>query len=147
MMRMQTGMVYRVHLVMRMMRAVISAVSRVSSVQLHRRGSTVRSRRRLMMMLMIAVLQLGLRMAQVMSAATAREEVRASRRYIIVLAIFLAGGKLRIDHDGRGGQMMIPSLLLMLMMVSVVSTGGGRIHQEGTHVRGALSRGKHTHAR
>lgn len=40
---------------------------------------------------------------------------------------------------------MISSLLLMLMMV-MISTSGGRIHQEGTHIRGALSRGKHTHA-
>lgn len=42
-------------------------------------------------------------MAQVMTAATAREEVRARRRYIIILAVFLARGKLRIDHDGSGG--------------------------------------------
>lgn len=42
--------------------------------------------------------------------------------------------------------MMISSLLLMLMMV-MISTSGGRIHQEGTHIRGTLSRGRHTHAR
>lgn len=64
------------------------------------------------------------------TAAAAREKI-PGRRYVIVLTVFFVRRKLRIDHYGGSGQMRIASLLLMLVMVP---TSGGRIHQEGTHV-------------
>lgn len=69
-------------------------------------------------------------MVQMMTAAAAREKLRSGRGYVITLTVLLVGRKFWIDQRGSGGQMMIPRLLLMLMVM--VSTGGGL--KEGIHV-------------
>lgn len=86
-----------------------------------------------MMVLMIAVLQLmRLRVIQVVATAAGGKEVRSSGWDVIALTILLGGWKFRIHHDGSRGQMMTASRLLVLVMM--ISTAGGWIHQKRAHV-------------
>ena len=133
-MRMQTRVVHGVHLVMGMMGPVIAAVTRVTAVQLDGRGGAVRGGRCLVVMLVIPVLQLmGLRVVEVVVATTGRgrEEVGTRGRYVITLAVLLAGWELWVHHD-RGGRQMVAGRCLLVLVV-MISTAGGWIHQERAH--------------
>lgn len=129
-MRMQTRVMHGVHLVMGMMGAVVAAVSRVTAVQLNGRGSAVRGGRCLVVMLVISVLQLmGLRMIKmVATTGCGREEIGPRGRYVITLAVFFAGWELWVHHD-RGGRQMVAGRCLLVLVV-VISTASGWIHQE-----------------
>ena len=85
------------------------------------------------MVLMIAILQLmRLRMIQVVATAAGGKEVRSSGRDVVALTVLLGRWKFRVHHNGSCGQMMTASCLLMLVMM--ISTAGGWIHQERAHV-------------
>lgn len=133
-MRMQTRVVHGVHLVMGMMGPVVAAVTRVTAVQLDGRRGAVRGGRCLVVMLVIPVLQLmGLRVVEVVVATTGRgrEEVGTRGRYVITLAVLLAGWELWVHHD-RGGRQMVAGRCLLVLVV-MISTAGGWIHQERAH--------------
>ena len=133
-MRMQTRVVHGVHLVMGMMGPVVAAVTRVTAVQLDGRRGAVRGGRCLVVMLVIPVLQLmGLRVVEVVVATTGRgrEEIGTRGRYVITLAVLLAGWELWVHHD-RGGRQMVAGRCLLVLVV-MISTAGGWIHQERAH--------------
>lgn len=115
--RVQTWVVHSVDL-MGMVGRVVAAITRVAAVQLNSSRGTVGGRSGLVMVLMVAVLQLWLGMVQRMSAA---KILARSRGYVVGLVILRC--EFRLDQ-------MVGHWLLMLLVVST----GGRIHQERTHV-------------
>ena len=116
-----------------MMGAVVATVSRVTAVQLNGRGGAVRGGRCLVVMLVISVLQLmGLRVIKmVATTGCGREEIGPRGRYVITLAVLLAGWELWVHHDRSGRQMVAGRCLLVLVVV--ISTASGWIHQERAH--------------